>query len=361
MSKKKRSLLIRLILCLSCILFLQVPLTVNAAVQSSQLNHHQGLLIDLGRHPLSESDLQQVIQAAADQKFNDVVLHLSDNEHLSFQSTYLGNSASTTVLSKRSLRRLVTFANTKNIQLVPDVDVPSHAGAILRQLKRKHPQTYRTVKLDKQTLDYTKKQSVAVVNKIYHELDTIFQHQPSHDFILGADEVPGSAAAHKALTRFINQINRAQNKRGFTTAIWNDSLYKHELPKLDSNVVINYWSQSGNHSETKELATRRVQRVSISNLVAANRKIVNANSYATYYQLKYLDNTNDNQYFIDYLRNQYQSNLFNEIDALGQNQNRTLESSVTTDGTLISLWGHDSANISIQQITAFIRQIEIYN
>ncbi|WP_225428302.1 family 20 glycosylhydrolase [Levilactobacillus enshiensis] len=359
MQKKIHLLLTNIIAILSCLFILQIPSAVHATVQPSQLNHRQGLLLDLGRHPLSEPSLERLIDAAATAKLDYVVLHLSDNEHLSFQSTYLGNQASATVLSQRHLKKLVTFANNKGVQVIPDVDFPSHAGAILRQLKHKHPKTYRTVKLDKQTLDYTKKKSITVVKKIYRELDATFNHQPYHDFILGADEVPGDGAAHKSLTTFINQINRDQNKHGFTTTIWNDSLYKRELPKLAANIVINYWSQSGNHSESRQLTSRKAQRVSVPDLLAANRKIVNANSYATYYQLKYIDNANDDRYFLDYLRDQYRPNLFNEIDTTGQNQNRTLEPDITTTGTLVSLWGHDSKDVTTQTIVDFVRQLDV--
>ncbi|KRK92633.1 hypothetical protein FC99_GL001956 [Levilactobacillus koreensis JCM 16448] len=359
MQKKNHPLLTSIIAILSCLLILQTPLAAHAAVQPSQLNNRQGLLLDLGRHPLSEPSLEKIIDAAATAKLDYVVLHLSDNEHLSFHSAYLGNKASATVLSQRLLKKLVTFANAKGVQVVPDVDFPSHAGAILKQLKRKHPKTYRAVKLDKQTIDYTKKQSITVVKKIYHELDAAFKHQPHRDLILGADEVPGDGAAHKSLTTFINQINRDQNKHGFTTTTWNDSLYKKELPKLDTNIVINYWSQSGNHSEARQLNSRKAKRVSVPDLVAAKRKIVNANSYATYYQLKYIDNANDDRYFLDYLHDQYRPNLFNEIDVYGQNQNRTVESDVTTTGTLVSLWGHDSKGVSVQTIVDFVRRIDV--
>jgi len=333
--------------------------TANAATPSSQINRRQGLLIDLGRHPMTEPDLKQVIRAAAGRRINYLALHLSDNEHLSFQSKYLGNRASKTVLSPAALRRLVTYANARHVQLVPDVDVPSHAGAILRQLKKARPKTYRAVKLDRETLNYTRKQTNVVVKAIYRELDSTFRHQRTHDFILGADEVPGNTAAYHTLTTFINDLNRYQNQRGYATVIWNDSILKRELLRLNKNIVVNYWSQSGNHSETRSLQDRKAKRASVPNLVKAKRKIVNTNSYAAYYQLKYIGNQRHDDYFINYLKNRYRPNLFNEIDKHGQNQNRTLERGVKTNGTLVCLWGHDSKHISTKQIIGFIQRLTI--
>ena len=359
MFNQHKKFLTTLLLLFSIFLFWQAPATTHAAVKASKLPTRQGILIDLGRHPLTEKSVKSVIQAARDQKLNYVVLHLSDNEHLSFQSTYLGNKASKKVLSKAALKRLVAFAKKKHIQLVPDVDAPSHAGAILRQLKKKRPKTYKQVKMDSHTLDYTKKQSITVVQKIYGELDTIFKKQSSRDFIIGADEVPGSPEAYKSLTTFINQLNRFQNKRGFTTTIWNDSILKSELPRIDKNIVINYWSQAGNRSDKKTLTNRRTHRVSVKNLVNAKRRVVNANSYATYYQLKHIGNKNDDNYFINYLRNHYKPTMFNEITSKNKNSHRIMQPKVKTRGTLVSLWGHNSSHISTQAIVKFIHRIKI--
>ncbi|WP_261809677.1 family 20 glycosylhydrolase [Levilactobacillus humaensis] len=355
----KRRSFIMLILISFCLALISPIATTAQAARRSQLDTKQGLLIDLGRHPLSESSLKRVISAAADQHFTYVVLHLSDNEHLSFQSTYLGNRASKTVLSPKALKRLVTFANQRQLQLVPDVDLPSHAGAILKQLKRKHGKTYRAVKLDKETLDYTSPKAVTVAKKIYRELDGSFKNQPYRDLIIGADEVPGTDGDYRYLTKFVNQLNRDQNKRGFTTVVWNDSILKKQLPKLDANIVVTYWSQSGNHAERAELVNRRAKRVSVPNLVNRNRQIINCNSYATYYQLQYIGNAAYDTYFLNYLRDDYTPDMFNEIDRTNANHNRTLEPSVTTRGTLISLWGHDSQQTSTTAIVTFIHRLSV--
>jgi len=344
---------------LSTVLFVTRPVPARAAVAASTLPNQQGLLIDLGRKPMTVNAVEQIIQAAVDQKFNYVVLNLSDNEHLSFQSKYLGNKSTKTVLSQKALKQLVKFASARNVQLVPAVDVPSHSGAILRQLKKSHPKVYRQVKLDSQTLDYTKKSAATVVKAIYQELDTSFKGQSKRNFLLGADEVPGTEKMYQSLTRFINQINQFQNKRGFTTVVWNDSLLKSQLKKLDANIVINYWSQSGNRSGAKVLASRRAKRVSVPDLLKAKRGIVNANSYATYYQFQYMGNAANDQYFIDYLRDSYRPTLFNEITADGVNKDKTYEPGVKTTGTLVSLWGHDAQGVSTKTITDFIHRLEV--
>ncbi|AYM02104.1 family 20 glycosylhydrolase [Levilactobacillus yiduensis] len=359
MHRRLRFGLLTLLALLSILLFCGQPTQAQAAANPSAFANRQGLLIDLGRHPLSEKGLQQVIQAAADQKFHYVVLHLSDNEHLSFQSKYLKNKATKTVLSPAALKRLVSFAKTRDVQLVPALDVPAHTGALLRQLKKSHPKIYRHVKLDSQSLDYTNQATVTLVKKLYQELDTSFKKQPQRALLLGADEVPGTDNDYKQLTTFINQLNQFQNKRGYTTIVWNDSLLKGQLSKLNRNIVVNYWSQSGNRATTKALSDRRANRVSVSDLLKAKRTIVNANSYATYYQLQFIGNAANDQYFTSYLRDSYRPYFFNEISATGQNQDRTYEPKVTTTGTLVSLWGHDAQGVKTSAIVDFIHKLDV--
>lgn len=359
MHQRRHWLLTLVLTFLSAALFLGQPAPAQAAVPPSTLPNQQGLLIDLGRKPMTTGALEQVIQAAADQKFTYVVLNLSDNEYLSFQSKYLKNKATKTVLSPQALQQLVRFANARDIQLVPAVDVPSHTGAILRQLKKSHPKVYRKVKMDSKTIDYTHKSAGTLVKKLYQELDASFKQQPRRDFIIGADEVPGTEKMYKSLVTFINQLNQFQNKRGFTTVVWNDSLLKSQLKRLNKNITVNYWSQSGNRSTTKALTSRRAKRASVTDLLNSKHGIVNANSYATYYQLKFIGNAADDQYFIDYLRDAYRPTLFNEISADGQNKDKTYEPRVKTTGTLVSLWGHDAKHVSTSAITDFIHRLEV--
>ncbi|MFW4403913.1 family 20 glycosylhydrolase [Lactiplantibacillus paraplantarum] len=356
---KYRHYFTQLLIFISPLILLCFSQPRTATANSSTLNTSQGVMLDLGRHPLDETAIKAVISAAAEQHMQYVELHLADNEHLCFQSAYLGNTASATVLSATTLEQLVAYANQLNIELVPDVDLPSHAGAILRQLQQTHPDIYNTVKLDDETIDYTKPAAVSLATTLYGELDASFNNQSQHDLMLGADEVPGSASAYIELTTFINQVSRFQNQNGFNTSIWNDSLLKNELNRLDSNITINYWSQSGNNTDAAIIADRYANRASVPDILASGHPIVNCNSYATYYQIKNIGNVNDDDYFINYLNHTFRPNIFNEIDTNGHNQDWTIEDGVTTNGILVSLWGADSEHVTPTAIVNFIKRMTI--
>lgn len=75
--------------------------------------------------------------------------------------------------------------------------------------------------------------------------------------------------------------------------------------------------------------------------------------------MKNIGNENDDNYFINYLNNIYRPNIFNEIDNSGNNQDWTVEDGVTTNGTMVSLWGSDSSNITPDAIAAFVQKMNI--
>jgi len=356
MQSKKMALIT---LVMSLLLIIILPSKTARAATISSLDNSQGIMLDLGRHPMDEDGVKSIIKAASDQGMSYVDLHLSDNENLSYQSEYLENNPSSTVLSTQTLKNLVAYAKEQNIELIPDVDMPSHAGAILKQLKISHPDVYNSIKMDNETIDYTKSDSLIFVETIYKELDNVFSDQLHSNFMIGADEVPGSNDSYITLIDFINQINKFQNNQGFNTTIWNDSILKSELSRLDNNITINYWSQSGNNSDPLVIADRYANRISIPDILSSGHSVVNCNSYATYYQIKYIGNENDDNYFINYLNNIYKPNIFNEIDSNGNNQNWTLEDGVTTNGTMVSLWGENSSEVTSEDIANFVRKMNI--
>lgn len=176
---------------------------------------------------------------------------------------------------------------------------------------------------------------------------------------MGTDEVPENSNTYNSLTRFINQINSIQNQQGFNLSIWNDSILKSQLSKLNPNITIDYWSQSGNNNDINITNDRYLNRISVSDIIKSGHGIVNCNSYATYYQMKYIGNENDDSYFINYLNNTIKPNIFNEINFNGNNQNWTVEKDLKINGMMVSLWGENSDNITSDNIVDFINKLNI--
>ncbi|PXA07076.1 family 20 glycosylhydrolase, partial [Staphylococcus pseudintermedius] len=59
-------------------------------------------------------------------------------------------------LSYEEIKTLIKYSNKRYVMLVPDIDFPSHAGALLQQLKKQDKARYKTLVSDfrTNTVDY---------------------------------------------------------------------------------------------------------------------------------------------------------------------------------------------------------------
>lgn len=329
---------------------------INDATVSQKLMKNSGVInLDIARHPMSVSELKQVVDQISKNGFTQLSLNMGDNTHLMYQSEYLKNDDSV-ALSIDDIRLLVSYANSKDVYILPGLDSPGHAGAILTALQSSHPDVYAKVKMDAETLDYTNAESQTLLKKLYEELLPAFDGQSQKSFLLGADEVPGNDDTIKSLTPYLNNLGSYLRGKGYNTIIWNDAIIKSEVPKLSSSFTVWYWAQGGHHNSDYDTLVKT--RASVKDFTAAGFSVVNANDYANTYQIKNIGNSGDESYFLNYLKNTTTSSRFNEI-VDGQQQWWTEEPSVGNDGMIVSLWGEDSGGISNSSIISFLGRIQL--
>lgn len=328
------------------------------ANDSQKVMKNSGIInLDIARHPMNVNDLKQVVDQISKNGFTQLSLNMSDNEHVMYKSDYLKNNDSA-ALSISDIQSLVSYANSKGVYILPGLDSPSHAGAILAALQQSHLDVYNKVKMDSETLDYTTPESVALMKKLYAELLPAFSGQSQKSFLLGADEVPGNDDTVKGLTPYLNELGSYLRGNGYNVIIWNDSIIKTEVPKLSNSFTIWYWAQGGHHSSSYGELVKT--RASVKDFTKAGYSVVNANDYANTYHMKTIGNSGDETYFLNYLKNTTTSSRFNEI-VDGQQQWWTEEPSVGNDGMVISIWGEDSSGISNSAIISFLGKIQLPN
>ncbi|WP_374286620.1 family 20 glycosylhydrolase [Lactococcus sp.] len=329
----------------------QITITASPSLtQGGTLN------FDLARHPLTLDEMKLLIDALQTSGFSNLSLRLGDSERLMYQSPYLQNTNSD-AFSTADLRELVLYATQHQISIIPDLDLPSHAGAILKALKLSQPDLYQQIYMDDNTLDYTNPLSIELAKTLAAELYPIFEGQQTQSFVIGADEVPGSDSLYENyLTTFINQVSTDSIAHGYTPIIWNDSILKNEVPKLNTSILIYYWSQAG-HTQGEELINRGTTRASVSDLVTAGFQVLNANDYSNTYHLSNLGDLDSENYFLNYLKNVSNPSLFQEVID-GESQWWTTENA-QNNGSLISFWGENSSTVSITSITSLIVRINL--
>lgn len=221
----------------------------------------RGLMVDVGRKHFTPGWLAAHVKEMAYLKLNYLHLHLTDNQGFRIESSRHPEYVSDEHLSKRDITALIRLATRYGITVVPEIDMPSHLGAILAQ----HP-GLRLADVDGHVhtdrIDLSNPQSYALARDILDEYLPLF---PGPYFHIGADEYGAAsdtaypqllrhardhygpkANARDAYLGFINWANLIVRAAGKTTRIWNDGLRDDgSAVTVDPNIIVEYWYNHG--------------------------------------------------------------------------------------------------------------------
>ncbi|WP_283573616.1 family 20 glycosylhydrolase [Ligilactobacillus aviarius] len=320
---------------------------------AAKISERNGILLDVARCPLTKYEIEQVIAQMNPQRFSYLILHLNDDEHVTFQSKILGNVGAPNTLSTEDLQAITADARKHHIILIPDFDTPGHCEALLRLLNQHNPKLARKIRMDNQTLDYTNNQTVKFVKEIDGELSQACSDQKYPYLMMGGDEVAGSGTHSKALMNYFNQLNEYENHQGFRTVMWNDSITKHN--DLSDKIAITYWAQGGANTASGLLRKYFSNRATVADLI--HHPLINANEAHNYLNISDLS---DPAFVADFIKqfNQDNPQNFNLIN----NQNWTnnpdsYQKEVATDGQLVCLWGGKNQGNNMEQLIQFIKEL----
>ena len=320
---------------------------------AAKISERNGILLDVARCPLTKYEIEQVIAQMNPQRFSYLILHLNDDEHVTFQSKILGNVGAPNTLSVEDLQAITADARKHHIILIPDFDTPGHCEALLRLLNQHNPKLARKIRMDNQTLDYTNSQTVKFVKEIDGELSQACSDQKYPYLMMGGDEVAGSGTHSKALMNYFNQLNEYENHQGFRTVMWNDSITKHN--DLSDKIAITYWAQGGANTASGLLRKYFSDRATVADLI--HHPLINANEAHNYLNISDLS---DPAFVADFIKqfNQDNPQNFNLIN----NQNWTnnpdsYQKEVATDGQLVCLWGGKNQGNNMEQLIQFIKEL----
>ena len=320
---------------------------------AAKISERNGILLDVARCPLTKYEIEQVIAQMNPQRFSYLILHLNDDEHVTFQSKILGNVGVPNTLSVEDLQAITADARKHHIILIPDFDTPGHCKALLSLLSKHSPKLARKVKMDDDTLDYTNKQTIKLVEQINNELNKACSKQKYPYMMLGGDEVAGNGTHNEALMTYFNKLNAYENQKGFRSIIWNDSIMKHN--NLSNKITVAYWAQGGANTASGLLRKYFSDRATVADLI--HHPLINANEAHNYLNISDLS---DPAFVADFIKqfNQDNPQNFNLIN----NQNWTnnpdsYQKEVATDGQLVCLWGGKNQGNNMEQLIQFIKEL----
>ena len=225
----------------------------------------RGFMFDCGRKPFTLTTLRQIVDICSYYKLNDLQLHLSDNYiwlhnypgvktaedvlklepsagGFRLESNHKGLTSTDISYTKAQFKELVAEAAAKGVKIVPELDVPGHALALVRirpdlmykgSVGNKHDLERAAM------LDLTNPKTFPFVASIFDEYidEQVF---PSDVVHIGTDEYYGDSESYR---KFADEMLKHIRAKGKTPRLWGSLSHKRgKTPVTSEGVQMNIWS-----------------------------------------------------------------------------------------------------------------------
>ncbi|MGR8008759.1 beta-N-acetylhexosaminidase [Streptomyces hypolithicus] len=264
----------------------------EGVVRDKPAKPQRGLMLDIARKHFSAEWIENRIREMGDLKLNQLGLHFSDDQAFRIASDSHPEVVSDDHLTKAEVRRIVKLAESRHIEVIPEIDSPGHLGAVTRA----HPalQLRDTAGVAAPgAVDIANPESAKIVDELLSEYADLFPGQYWH---LGGDEYqalmkrdpgasyPGLARAavrrhgsgatiQDLATGWLNDRAETLRPHGKSLKAWNDGLHAGGVVDADKDREVEYWTG-------KEIGAREPEEY-----LAEGRKLVNLNDEYLYYVL----------------------------------------------------------------------------
>lgn len=230
--------------------------------------------LDAGRKYFSVQYIKQILDTMAEANFNQLELYFSDNQGFRFAledmtvttefgtydltpslgDGYVGDNKypdnSGKYLTQSEMDEIISYANSKGIELVPALNVPGHMGAILEEF----PDLRYTG--SKSSIDLTSDEAKAFAKAIVEKYAEYFASKGCKHFNFGADEFANDLGSmgfdviykngiyKEHFVPFFNEVAAIIKDKGMTPRAFNDGvMYNNDTSvEMDRDVQITYWS-----------------------------------------------------------------------------------------------------------------------
>ena len=232
---------------------------------------YRALMVDPARHYWKIDDLKKYIDVMSQYKFNYLHLHLNDDQGWRIEIkkypklTEIGSKRKNFEGSKRNnegfytqeqMKELVRYALERNVQLIPEFDIPGHNDAAVAA----YPflscndtiiEVRTTAGVSKNLLCVSKKSVYTFVDDVISELSEVF---PCKYFHIGGDEAPldkwientevqqlkkklQTTDDQQLMSYFFKRVNESLVKNGKQPLIWMEL----EVPTYPENSIMFLW------------------------------------------------------------------------------------------------------------------------
>ncbi len=332
-----------------------------------------GLNLDMARHFYTPEAIKGFIDTIHQAGGTFLHLHFSDNENYALESTALGQTVDNArqqsdgtyinpltdkpFLSQAQLADIVSYAQDKNVELIPELDMPAHSRALLELLQLARGEDFvATVQVSWEDdqgeavyqLDMTQEATLTLAKELIDEVSAMFGSSSQH-FHIGGDEFLAAAADNNEYITFVNTIADYLADKGLTTRIWNDSIVENFLDGLNKEVEITYWHVNEGDEESADAG---YYYASMPDFIEAGFSVLNYNSGYLYHlpQESHFSSLSQSDYQMYTLLREWELGIWDGTDASSM-----IEDSEQILGAALSIWSEEAGALkdtSIERFTA---------
>lgn len=223
----------------------------------------RGLLVDPARHFMPVSWLEEIIDQMARAKLNLLHLHLLDSQSYALESKIypeLGQDPETgekrPVYTHEEMAELVEYAAERNIDLMPELDLPGHATHLIDTIPEVQCQA------GQDSSDWT----ICVGNETTYELVADLVSETAEVFPYSVVHIGGDEYAHQGVSwaecsvcqdrmtsegfdrprelfyYFLRRVHDILDAHDRRMMIWNDQIDIANPPDIPDDVLIDFWT-----------------------------------------------------------------------------------------------------------------------
>lgn len=310
-------------------------------------NRESIILLDVARNYYTVDDIKKYIDLLSLNENSTLQLHFSDNENVGIECKYLDQTIANAVydsgiytnpvtnkkfLSYNQIIEIINYAKMKNVNFIPEIDIPAHMNGFF------------TLAINKFGIDYVRKRNTGIawgsgneighldiinveakkfLYNLYDEYTNFFKDLKY--FSIGFDEY---TFRNDEKIDFLNEISSYLINKNFVVRMWNDSLTKDNITKINKNIQIQYWLKINDDYAT------------IDDLQKNGFNVIETNNYYLFF-VPSLTNTNISD--LDYAVNDILNNW--DLNKWDSNNNVSLVNYNNILGAMICVWGENSLNV----------------
>lgn len=264
---------------------------------------YRGFMLDVSRHFFPVEEVKKILDVCARLKLNHFHWHLSDDQGFRIESKRFpllnevgsyrkeaDGSISGGYYTQEEIRDIVAYAKERQIEIVPEIDMPGHTTAIIA--------AYPEYSCEKKLVEVVNQGGIyqdilcggseKTYEFLYALLDEVCELFPGQYFHLGGDEAPkdrwkkcpccqaliereGLKNEEELQAYFTAKLVNYLASKGKTAIGWNETLASGMLPE---GPVAQYWMEMGEAYSYRELSKAR--------------RFILSNFYAFYFDYPYL-------------------------------------------------------------------------